>query len=242
MPHNHKRTQSHGAMQPSEQLSHIEESRAPQGPQTAMDADWKNQASFTVYFDYKLDEHGEKIWRTQVCHDQGEGDTPPFKGLNPSLWADFMLKEAGVPSKVIAAIKKAETRPMATPKQAKADYSIEIEFHNIDINPWPVAPLTMLEIQATFQICGKVPTKIKKKDPYRIEFYIIESGTHEAVQVALEHRPIKPVDDTYEISQTFQMPRPGRYELRTFVFLPAQGIMASQAGPVFNIVQQDSTH
>jgi hypothetical protein len=231
---NQKKNHASATIRPAEASAGPREKTAPEELPAALESGWKPQADFTVFFEYRQDEHGEKEWRTRIYLAQGKGEDIPFDVFPASGWADFMLERAGFPKKAVPPIKKIQA------KHPKTGAPVEIEFLNIDINAGPQELSGMLEIQGSFKFCGeRVPALMKAKHPYQVEFYVVELETEQVTLVAFEHGEMKPRDGEHEVRQMFRMPHPGRYELRTFVLLPALGISAAHCGPIFNITQRE---
>lgn len=63
---------------------------------------WKQHAGFSIFFDYKLDENGNKQWHTRLWkikayHDES-GESREVEGVDTEGWVKWIMEKAGFES------------------------------------------------------------------------------------------------------------------------------------------------
>lgn len=60
---------------------------------------WKQHAGFSIFFDYKLDENGNRQWHTRLWkikayHDES-GESREVEGVDNDAWVKWIMEKAG---------------------------------------------------------------------------------------------------------------------------------------------------
>jgi hypothetical protein len=216
---------------------------------------WRQQAGFTLFFDYQKGEEGVQEWRTRVYHDES-GEETQFSTLSPKSWLDWMARtgkllipelqpsvetqlkedqvyEAGeVETERIPEIKSAPIEIEKGPQAEITDVQLSI------IGPTDLFPQKRLKVDTDFRIKGE----IAKLDPqvgvhYRVEIFTenLESGA--ITTEASELGNLEEGAENYTNEQTFPIPEIGQHQLHTVVFLLAsEAALGYHKGPVFRVV------
>ncbi len=83
---------------------------------------WRQQAGFSLFFDYVTDDNDANLWQTRVYHDES-GAEKVFSGIEVSQWAEWIVEQANLPiaedveSQVKTAVQKLTTNEL--PPQSK---------------------------------------------------------------------------------------------------------------------------
>ena len=242
----HQRAAGRRAEQPNSERMPPEKETAKAPEQASpKKKEWEQHAGFSVFFDYRVDKHGQqatdkqgkRIWQTRV-YDNKSGTEEPLPGIDTAPWVNWVLKLADLP--VTAEPISTETTASLLPAQvAQSDVRIEIlPVRIFQIGPSPVVSEKMLSVEVRFQVSG---TEVEKIAAERVPFWIqvhtvaLESGAVDLV--ASEQSQLQPEIFEYTSQQTFSIPDLGRYELHSLVLLlPPIGRMASYQGPTFKVV------
>jgi hypothetical protein len=197
---------------------------------TEKTSEWSQRAGFTIFFDCKPGDKEIPVWQTRVYHDES-GKEDKFDGIEPSDWVGWMQNKAELPIDKTTHLSEKSLSP-----DAADTHPIGIEFHKVDINASTEEPLRDLEVEVCFGMTGnELACLLDKRVSYCVECYITKPENYEAIQVGCVQNCLTSKTSEYKTLLTFQMPIPGRYELRTFILLPAFGITACQVGPIFTI-------
>jgi hypothetical protein len=79
---------------------------------------WKQHAGFSIFFDYKLDENGNKqwhtrLWKIQAYHNES-GESREIEGVDTEAWVKWIMEKAG-----FEAMELPVTAEASLPKQKK---------------------------------------------------------------------------------------------------------------------------
>jgi len=200
---------------------------------------WEQQAEFTIFFDYKLDKNGKKTWQTRVYNGES-GDEPPFPGVEPSPWVNWILEKADL----LDVVKLAPAEPeiagsLETEAAALEETRIEIiEVQTTETDPSFGKPEKYLMAEIHFRVSGdKSKTLTADHTPFFVEIlaHNLESKTTSLVSFGEDQ--LKPKKFNYTNQQEFPMPEVGRYEIHSKVFLlQSDEMIASHKGPIFRVI------
>lgn len=217
----------------------------------------QQQAGFSLFFDYTLEEDGERSWQTRVYHDES-GQERLFAGVDPDLWVQWILEQAELSDALDLALSKPEAdEPIATGVEAApedvdeeaaaraptmaAPYDAQIAGLTVEVSE--VAPAyevheKQLMAHVKFQIDGPEAHILTADEiTARIEVHIADLEDATSNVVASEQINLQPEVFEYSSEQPFVMPPVGRYEVHTLVLLlPPGEMMAYYRGPILNIV------
>jgi hypothetical protein len=198
---------------------------------------WEQHAAFSVFFDYEIDEHGERMWQTRV-YDNESGVEEPLPGIEPTPWVNWILERAKLP---------VSAEPVPTPIEAAAPptpmtlYDAQIEILDVRVSalgPSPDVPEKRLATEVRFQVSGPEAERLAAdRIPFRIEVHTVDLKSGASVLVASEGGKLEPQVFEYTSQQEFPLPELGRYELHAVILLLLPGeMMASHQGPTLKVV------
>jgi hypothetical protein len=203
---------------------------------------WHQQAGFSLFFDYMLDERGEpvwqtRVWRTRAYHDES-GDEAQFPGIAPVPWVEWILKQANLLT--IAASTPGASEPV-TPLLSEPDADLKLEILEMSVDD--AAESTggrQRKLVATvhFALSGsKVESVVAEQSTYQVECHTINTATGSNQLVAYERGSLQPKTLDYISRQSFLIPELGTYELQSIVLLlPPAAAPAVHQGPTLRVV------
>ena len=214
--------------------------------------EWQQYVGFNLYFEFKMDEHGQQEWRTLVYKtldpDSFNG-REEFPGVESAPWVNWILENAELPigaetsateTEVAAEPIPIEIETVAASPPATEDVSqIKIlEVQLAEIGPSSGVPEKRLKAEVRFKVVGpQAETLAAERIPFRSEVHTValEEGISSLVASGLDQ--LQPQVFEYTAQQTFPIPELGRYELHSVVFLlPPHEMMASYQGPTLKVV------
>jgi hypothetical protein len=204
----------------------------------AKERSWKTHAEFSVFFEYKTGEHGEREWQTRVYGEKRAGVQAPFQGVEPALWTEWILEQANLP---------ADTRPLPpqiepTPEPAPValdDLQIEIRHIRLfPIEPSPGVRRKRLEAEVSFCVSGPIAIKrMADRAFFQVEIYFVDPDCGAFDLVASQGGRLEPEVAEYTSLQAFPVPGLGCYQVYAIVLLlpPCNG-MTYRRGPTLTVV------
>jgi hypothetical protein len=214
-----------------------EVAKEPQQVPAKKKTEWKQRAGFSVFFDYKMDELGERIWQTRV-YDNKSGVEEPLPGIDTAAWVNWILERAKLPvaAEPIGTEIEADVTPtLMTPCDARIEIlGVQIS----QIGPSSGAPEKRLMAEVRFQVSGTEAEKmVADRTPLWIQLHIIDLESEIANLVASKWSKPEPEKFAYKEKLEFPIPELGRYELHSLILLlPPVGRMALHQGPTFKVV------
>jgi hypothetical protein len=198
---------------------------------------WRQQAGFSLFFDYVTDEHGRQRWRTRVYHEES-GEAPELPGIETAEWVNWILERAKLP---VAAEPVRPEIEAAAPPAPVASYDARIEILDVqvsEIGPSPGVPEKRLMAEVRFQVSGTDAEALTADCiPFRIEVHTVDLESGASNLVASKQSQLQPQVFEYPSQQTFLVPEAGRHELHSIVLLlPPGEMMASHRGPIIRVV------
>lgn len=215
-----------------------EETEAAGNPrQTAPKRKWKQHAAFSVFFDYEIDEHGERIWQTRV-YDNESGIEEPLPGIESTPWVNWILERAKLPVSAEPVSAPAEA---AAPPTPTTPYDAQIEILDVrvsEVEPSPAVPEKRLAAEVRFQVSGPEAGRLAAdRIPFRIEVRTVDLKSGASSLVASEGGKLEPQAFEYTSQRKFPLPELGRHELQCVVFLlPPGEAIALHRGPTVRVV------
>ncbi len=206
-------------------------------PQASPKRKWEQHAAFSVFFDYEIDEHGERVWQTRV-YDNESGVEEPLPGIEPTLWVNWILERAKLP---------VSAEPAPTPLEAAATptpitlYDAQIEIPDVrvsEVGPSPAVPEKRLAAEVRFQVSGPEAGRlVADRIPFCIEVHTVDLQSGASSLVASEGGKLEPQVFEYTSQQAFPLPELGRYKVYAiFHLLPPGERMAHQQGPTLTVI------
>jgi hypothetical protein len=206
----------------------------------ARERTWETHAQFSIFFEYKLDEHGVQEWQTRVY---GEGETKagtqePFPGLEPAVWTTWILEQANLPvlaPSLSAQVAKTSLARIAVPDEAQIEI---LGLRVSEIEPPADAPDNRLEAELSFRVSGsQASERMQERMAFQIELYTValESGAFDLI--AFSGGRLKPDVFEYSSRLAFPLPELGGYIVHAVVhLLPPGERIASWRGPRLTVV------
>jgi hypothetical protein len=140
----------------------IEEAKGQE--QTSSKRKWKQHAGFNIFFDYELDEHGERVWQTRVYQNESPGAEEPLPGIEPAVWVNWILERAELPVAIAPlsiSTEAAEAVPTPT-EAAQVPPTTTLERTQTDSQPWPES-----EPAVYFQYLGRTGVTVIAPSTHR---------------------------------------------------------------------------
>lgn len=199
---------------------------------------WKQHAGFSIFFDYKLDEQGHKLWHTRVwkttTYHEESGEVKELDGVETSSWVNWILEKSGLDAERVSGSpmeEKISEQTMLSP--------VYIEIQNVKVTP---AISTVKQVVNATVFLKVLPAKGDVELPESIAFQLelhttrIDTGVSEFVgQTQLTVETVKT-----ECVANIDFPIPqenGRYKLRITMYLLNQGnVLVENDDFVFNVV------
>ncbi len=205
--------------------------------------EWEEHVSFMVFFDFKIDDKGEQVWRTRTYKTEN-GDEKPFPSVEPTPWVNWIFEQAQLPTTLMtvssetdadAVISEADVMP-----ETLDPVSIEIIDVEVDEDPHASILERKLIAKVRFEISGPESSNLmEQQSSFLIEMWLIELDTMSGHQAAAIDSRFGPNTYAYTKEASFEMPPPGRYELHTILLLrPPNEKLVSSAGPIINVVPE----
>jgi hypothetical protein len=214
----------------------------PKSAEAPVDPNWRQQAGFSLFFDYMLDERGEQVWQTRVWqtrayHDE-TGQEAQFPGIAPVPWVEWILKQANLLT--IAASAPGASEPV-TPLLSEPDADLKLEILEMSVDD--AAESTggrqrKLVVTVRFALSGsKAESVVAEQSTYQVECHTINTATDSNQLVAYERGSLQPKTLDYISRQSFPIPELGTYELQSIVLLlPPAATPAVHQGPTLRVV------
>ena len=219
---------------------------------------WRQHAGFSIFFDFVTDQNGEqawqtRVWQTRTYHDESGGEEK-FSGIEPALWANWILDQAGLPIHLKLPSPQSEIEEEPAPEESSAPPLTEapveplsiheetriemIEVKIAEFGPTSDIPEKQLLAQVRFQLAGPDAEKIVGAEaPYRLEVHTVAAENGSSSLVASGRGRLQANEFEYVHRQQFPMPEVGRYEIHCVaLLLPPGQMIAYGAGPILNIV------
>lgn len=216
---------------------------------------WRQQAGFTLFFDYQKREEDVRDWRTRVYHDES-GEETQFSTLNSKSWVDWMAqtgklpipevqptienqaKEAQVPDVTeseMTSIQEKKPAPIEIEKRPRAEIT-NVQLSTID--PTDLFPQKRLKVDIDFRVAGEtVKSESAAGVHYRIEIFTENLGSGAITTEASVLGNLEKGVEDYTNEQSFSIPELGEHQLHTVVFLLAsEAVLGYHKGPVFKVV------
>lgn len=229
----------------------IDASSSPQADATAMpndqapgnqSDDWDLQAEFTLYFESKGSGQGEETWQTRVwktrVRDREWDEEITFVGIEPHLWVNWILRQAGVPD-VESHLMAPETfisPTTVTPEPTEVsilDVQIETQSSS-DIRDGKFVSAIHFTLSG-----ANAKTLIADSTPYQIMVHAVDLGSGATKHVASERSQLQ----TEQSLQIHRLELPitdlRRYELQTIVLIQSQPeLLTIYRGPTINVTPE----
>lgn len=220
--------------------------REPQQAPLKRKKEWEEQhPGFSVFFDYKvdehgepvIDEHGERVWQTRV-YDGKSGVEELLPGLDTASWVNWILERAKLP----VAPEPIPTGPeVAVPPALVTPYDAQIEVLGVkvsEIGPSPSVPEKRLIAEVRFQVSGsEAETLTADRIPFRVEVHTVDLESRASNLVVSRQSQLQSQVFEYTSQQEFPIPELGRHELHSVVLLlPPGEMMAYHRGPILKVV------
>ena len=205
--------------------------------------EWEEHVGFMVFFDSKIEDRGEQVWRTRTYKTEN-GDEELFPSVEPTPWVNWIIEQAKLPT----ALTTVPSEMKAGTVSAEADVMpetvdpVSIEIVGVEVDEDPLSSILERKLiaEVRFEISGPESSNLMaQQSSFLIEMWLIELENMSGQQVAAIDSRF--VHNTHEYTReaTFDMPPPGRYELHTILLLrPPNEKLVSYAGPIINIVPE----
>ncbi len=86
---------------------------------------WKQHAGFSIFFDYKQDENGNKQWHTRLwkikAYHEESGESREVEGVDTEAWVKWIMEKAGFEAMELPVAEEA-----SLPQQKKQSAGQEI--------------------------------------------------------------------------------------------------------------------
>lgn len=203
---------------------------------------WRQQAGFSLFFDYMLDGQGEPHWQTRVCqtrvYHEESGSEELFPGIEPLPWVEWILRQADLPAAVDAAPLPA---PASAPAQPTATAGAKLEIlepHVAVLEPGADARQRRLAITISFRLVGgPFATLASDGTPYQVEIHLTDLHRGVTNLVSSQRGRLQLATVDYSSEQVVEIPAVGRYELQSIVFLlPPGEALAVRVGPALQVL------
>lgn len=223
----------------------VETETVEQPDETLSTLSWRQQAGFSLFFDYVTDESGEQQWQTRVYHDES-GEESVLAGVKTPSWVNWILERAGLTLAPEAiAIQETDVSISPTsdtaPPAKSARYEAQIEILGVQITQAELSsdqPERALMAEIDFRISGEEMEKLASDEvPFQIELHAVNLESGAVNFVESEQSRLQPQVFEYRSRQILPIPDLGRYELQSIVLLlPPAEMMACYQGPIVNVV------
>jgi hypothetical protein len=216
----------------SESDIHNPSQKASQPKPTTADGR-RQQAGFSLFFDYLLKEDEEKVWQTRAYHDES-GEEKLFSGRESEQWVSWILEKTGVPE--AAALPEPELVFLAPP----VDEEPRLDILAVDVRESrPTFGILKGELcaEVKLQLWGDETETSPAEYPLRLELYLVNLTNRATNLVASAEMLLSSEEDQGQTEMTFDFPETGRYELHTIaLLLPPHNQLAVHQGPVITII------
>jgi hypothetical protein len=212
---------------------------------------WRQHAGFSLFFDYMLNEQGERtwqtrVWQTRIYHDES-GEEALFPGVTPDPWVAWILEQAKLR---LVADPEAET-PLPADPQARYGILERILGAPASETPLAGAPLQIevlaleveqqakaLAISLRFGLSGsRVGALTSAQAAYQVEIHLLDLADDTSHLVSSERGRLQPEKLEYASQQQFPIPEPGRFALQSLVLLlPPGETLLLHTGPTIRVV------
>jgi hypothetical protein len=192
----------------------------------AAGATWKQQAEFTLFFDFRVDDdgapvldaRGERVWQARLYN--GESGDQERLPIEPPTWLDWILQRAGLP--ITRYPVDAGTVEEEGPAEAAAEFIVKAG--DIEIRDGTVSGILERTLLAEIPVSLTGPHADRlatSESVFEIQAFLadLERGSAERVEIDPHHVRLEPGKTEYNLRTEFSMPPPGRYELQTRVWL-----------------------
>jgi hypothetical protein len=151
--------------------------------QTRSKRTWDQYAAFSIFFDYELDEHGERVWQTRV-YDNESGVEELLPGVEPAVWVNWILERARLPVAV---------EPIPTPAETEAP----VPAPTVVMEPVPTATEAVEPVPAPTEAVEPVPTPIAALEPACAPIEAIEPSLSATLEGArTDSQPLPELEPT----------------------------------------------
>ncbi len=205
--------------------------------------EWEEHVSFMVFFESKIENKGEQVWRTRTYKTEN-GEEELFPSVEPMPWVNWIFEQAQLPNALMAVSSEIEADTVTSEADVIPEtldpVSIEIIDVEVDEDPHSSILERKLIAKVRFEISGPESSNlVAQQSSFLIEMWLIEIENRSGHQaVAIDGRFV-PNTHAYTREASFKMPPPGRYELHTILLLrPPNEKLVSYAGPIINVVPE----
>jgi hypothetical protein len=207
---------------------------------------WRQQAGFSIFFDYVSENDGKGHWQTRVYHDES-GQQAHFTGVDADNWVAWVLARADLPQAAEASSRSEQAPEPASWEPAlvegKSSLSASIAAHDVwlDIVDLEVAAGTgggRLVTRVDFRLAGEHAAELVASGAsYQVDVQAVSLTGGSSHFVESELNRLEPDVFTYNVYLELPLPDLGRYELYgTVHLLPPVDLATSRGGPVVRIV------
>lgn len=174
--------------------------------------EWKQHAGFSIFFDYKLDEQGQKHWHTRVwkttTYHEESGEVKELDGVETSSWVNWILEKSGLDAEKL-------------PEQPEADDELEIlsapscqvEIQEIEVRP--TANTSPATIQASIHFTSTFPESNRHGDGiFHVELRVVQIESGISIYAGQTYQSFDPEITNHISNIEFPIPdETGQYQL-----------------------------
>lgn len=227
------------------ELANVSEKTQPptKEKEVSRSGEWEEHVSFMVFFETKIEDKGEQVWRTRTYKTEN-GDEELFPSVEPTPWVNWIFEQAQLPAALMPVPSEMEADTVTSEADVMPEtldpVSIEIIEVEVDEDLHSSILERKLIAKVRFEISGPESSNLTlRQSSFLIEMWLIELETMSGHQVAAIDSRLVPNTRAYTREASFETPPPGRYELHTILLLrPPNEKLVSSAGPIINIVPE----
>ena len=203
--------------------------------------DWREHAYFTLKFEHKTDEDGQKRWRTWIYREQNGGKEVELPGIT-DRWVHWILDHANLPPNLMSqakAISLVEVEKAPVPEEpvpAKRRLTIKsLKLHVSDQSD--KKPQKQIAANLQFEVSGFDDAQTSVSLPLHVELLLVNSETNHTQLVASDRIQLEQQVNNYSSQLQFALPKLGHYQMHCVLFLPTISELAAHyQGPMLNII------